>query len=302
MHDFNTENSVRALGHFWSEAMVHPTLSALSDLKLSQASPPAPSTPLKQWALFQLDRQSTNKAKFMKSERSDISSAALAVGTLNEPLVLRQASLKIRVCNPGALLPFLSALCSQTCLQRHLLTPDSKESRICWQDRHSFTTSPRFPYSQVSVLLYSCHSSSCPAEAATFGSSYIWVLQASTAQKYWEQLFKHVICSKVTLQKVKVWPSHCLFLSLIPLLFKTHKTFQAASDQRLTQAGGKQYHPGSSSLECNILWRYSGILLPGSHPKIPNLKRKLIQGAGQEKEKPVKFLYTPSQVQGKQEG
>lgn len=112
MHDFNMENSARALGHFWSESMAPPTLSALSDLKLSQASPPAPSTPLKQWALFQLNRQSTNKGKFMKGERSDICSAV---------------PLQIRASSPGALLPFLSTLCSQTCLQRHLLIPGSKE-------------------------------------------------------------------------------------------------------------------------------------------------------------------------------
>lgn len=250
--------------------MVPPALSALSDLKLNQASPPAPSTPLKQWALFQLKRQSTNKVKFIKGERSDISSAV---------------SLKICVSSPRALLPFLSTLCSQTCLQRHLLSPDSKENRIFWPDRHSFAISSRFPYSQVSILLYSCHSSSCPTQAAAFGSSDIWVFQASAAQKYWEQLFKRVICSKVTLQKVKVWPSYHSFLSLIPLLLKTHRTFHSSSDQRLLQAEGKQNYPGSSSLQ----WRNLGLLLPGSQLKIPNFRRKLMEGAGLEKEKPIKL-------------
>lgn len=75
MHDFNMENSVWISGHFWSEAMIPPTLSALSDLQLNQASPPAPSTPLKHWALFQLNRQSANKGKFIKGERSDIFSS-----------------------------------------------------------------------------------------------------------------------------------------------------------------------------------------------------------------------------------
>lgn len=67
------------------------------------------------------------------------------------------------------------------------------------------------------------------------------------------------------------------------------QTFHVVSDQRLTQAEGKQNHPESSSLHCNSLWRNSGFVLPGSHLKIPNFKRKLIEGAGQEKEQPRKL-------------
>lgn len=74
--------------------MVPPALTALSDLKLSEASPPL-QHPGEKWALFQLNRQSTDKGEFMRGERSEISSAV---------------SLQIRVSSPRALLPFLSTL------------------------------------------------------------------------------------------------------------------------------------------------------------------------------------------------
>lgn len=53
--------------------MVPAALTALADLKLR--NPLLSSTPVEKWALFQLNRQSTDKGKFMRGERSEISSA-----------------------------------------------------------------------------------------------------------------------------------------------------------------------------------------------------------------------------------
>lgn len=118
---------VRVLGRLlkWSDGISNTTnyFRPVSKTGTSCALPPAPSSTLKQWALFQLKRQSTNETKFIKSERFDISAAVAVTLTYNKVLILRCTSLKIYVEVFASSLPIRHRLpCSQHTLLTDLAT------------------------------------------------------------------------------------------------------------------------------------------------------------------------------------